>query len=142
MCSEIEAQLAMGRSLGLRFDYIDEHMGVGWVGGLSDRIAQIAAREGLKLASKVRGLPSASTRTGDIVDDLIARINQATDGTYVYVVHPGNDTDDMRAFYTAGGTPGAMARERDMERRAMTSPKLKSLLQDRDVEIVTYADVL
>jgi predicted glycoside hydrolase/deacetylase ChbG (UPF0249 family) len=58
MVAEVRAQLHKARAAGMRIDYIDEHMGVGWVRGLRQEIIQLADREGLRFKES---LPSDRT---------------------------------------------------------------------------------
>ncbi len=45
--ADTRAQLAHLRGLGLKVEYLDEHMGVGWAGGLREPLLQLADQEGL-----------------------------------------------------------------------------------------------
>lgn len=141
--SEVEAQLDRARAHGLDIQYLDEHMGVGWLPGLRERLAQLAQREGLVDAHGFPSLPAAPAgeRDSDVVATWKTRITHAAPGTtYVLVTHPGHDNAEMRHFYHAGLTPGQVARERDAERRALTNPQLRQWLQDSSVEVIRYTE--
>lgn len=140
--AEVGAQLDRARVHGLNIQYLDEHMGVGWLPGLRERLAVLAQREGLVDAHRFPGLPAESS--GEKADKMaaawIARIAGAAPGAYVLVTHPGHDDEDMRHFYHAGLTPGQVARERDAERGALINPQLRQWLQENDVEVIRYTD--
>jgi predicted glycoside hydrolase/deacetylase ChbG (UPF0249 family) len=140
--AEAKAQLDRMRALGLPPDYLDEHMGVGSLPGLRDRLHALADREGLftlggDRLSRVPPLPNEDTT--DPAATLIARLEVAPDDkTYLYVTHPGCDEEDMRAFYHArtGQKPGDVARERDTERRFLTDAAFATELSRLGVEVV------
>lgn len=142
MVAEVQAQLDRASAAGLQLSYLDEHMGVGWVGGLRQRLAELARREGLADAHGLRHLPMLSPFDGDPVERLIASLRAAPSGNYVYVTHPGCDAEDMRRFSHAGLAPGQIARERDADRRLWLDPRLRQYGRDHDVEFVRYTDVL
>ena len=144
MMAEVEAQLQRARDRGLNLEYLDEHMGVGWLPGLRERLADLCRREGLVDAHAVPGLPRAGDGSGDdLVAVWSARMDAAvtTPGAYVLVTHPGFDADDMRAFAHAGLAPGQIARERDSERRALQDPRLLQACQARGIQVIRYSDV-
>ena len=137
--AEIEAQLALLRELGVPVSYVDEHMGVSWI-GLREEIANLCAREGLIDAHGFSGLPRAPTPTGDIYEDFLAALRAAPDGTFVYVTHPGLDAPDMRVMGHAGLELGQIARERAAETALLVNPALKDELRRLDVEVIRYSD--
>ena len=136
--AEIEAQLARLRELGLTIDYVDEHMGVSWI-GLREGIADLCAREGLIDAHGFGGLPRLSESSGDIRQDFLERLRTTPEGTYVFVTHPGLDAPDMRTLGHAGLEPGQVARERAAETALLVEPALKDELRHLDVEVIRYA---
>jgi len=142
MVAEVQAQLERARQYGLPVSYLDEHMGVGRLPGLRERLAALAQREGLVDAHPIPSLPHVADAPGDQVDKWIARLAHAAPGTYVLVTHPGYDEDDMRQLWHSPQKPGEVARERDGERRAWLDPRLKQACLDNEVEIVRYTDVL
>jgi chitin disaccharide deacetylase len=113
-------------------------MGVGWLPGLRERLAELAEREGLVDAHSFRSLPAIESAAEDLVSMWLAWIDGASAGTYVLITHPGIDEEEMRRF---GDEPGVVARERDAERRALTDARLAGALRARGVEIVRYTDV-
>lgn len=106
--AEVAAQLARARDAGLKIAYLDEHMGVGWI-GLTDRLRQFAHQEGLVYAGDVPNL-----------DDLYEG-----EGPVVTVFHPGSDDDPIMAgFIHIGLSPGQVHAERIADRRTATDPLL------------------
>ena len=142
MIAEVKAQLDQARACGLEVAYLDEHMGIGWVGGLQQRLADLCRREGLiESHAAVRGLPRVEGKFADPVDDLIARLAGASPGTYLYVTHPGYDAEDMRQFVHQGLEPGQVARQRDADRRLWTDPRLIDCCREHGVQAIRYTDI-
>lgn len=142
MMAEVAAQLKRARELGLHITYLDEHMGVGWLPGLRDRLAAFAREEGLLDVHAVPYLPNLPEGMDIPADDLpglwTARLAAAKPGAYVLVTHPGKDANDMRAFGHTGLEVGQVARERDAERRALTGSQLRERLRALDMDVIRY----
>ncbi|MDX1933978.1 MAG: ChbG/HpnK family deacetylase [Capsulimonadales bacterium] len=123
--AEAEAQLERARAAGLRPSYLDEHMGVGWLPGLRDALADLARREGLidAMTLPVSPLPVSDPMPDEtpegMADHWEVGVAKAPPGAYLVVTHPGKDAPDMRAFALPGHPTGVVARERDLERRAL-----------------------
>ena len=132
--AEVEGQLRRAREAGLKIGYVDEHRGVGWLGGLRTRLSEFARREGLVEAERFTGLPQAPNAPGEWLSRLRLRLAQAAAGVHVLGTHPGLDRDDMRRFHGFGLAPGVVARERDAERLGLTNPSLPDLLREYDVD--------
>ena len=128
--AEVEAQLAVGREAGLEFRYLDQHMGVGWVGGLNLELLKLAASEGLLW---IDDLPHVVS-----LDEAVARREE--DGVFRYVTHPGYDAPDMRAFHHAGLEDGQIARERDAERIALIAPQTLRWVADGMLHPVRFSE--
>jgi predicted glycoside hydrolase/deacetylase ChbG (UPF0249 family) len=131
--AEIEAQLRHVRTAGLHLSYIDEHMGVSWIGGLRERIRVLAQSEGLIDVHSMSGLPAASSADGSLLQRWETQLQNAQPGTYVLVTHPGRDEEDMGEMYMQGVQPGAVARERDAERQALCDPQFQQICRENDV---------
>lgn len=108
--AEVAAQLAKARGAGLRIAYLDEHMGVGWI-GLADRLRHFALQESLVYADDVPYLDES----------------YGGEGPAVRVFHPGSDDDPIMAgFIHVGLTPGQVHAERIADRRTATAASLRA----------------
>jgi predicted glycoside hydrolase/deacetylase ChbG (UPF0249 family) len=130
--AEVRAQLAKARSAGLEISYLDEHMGVGWI-GLREELARLCEEEGLVDHAKVRYLEGAAS-----AEELILKLQRTEPGTYAVVTHPGRDADDMRAFVHPGLQAGQIAREREGDRRLWLDPKLRQAVEQGLFEPIRY----
>jgi chitin disaccharide deacetylase len=138
--TEIRAQLQKARDAGLDIRYMDEHMGVSWI-GLREAIVQLCRDENVLDAYPVPSLPQKQN-SNDCVHNWIQSVRTASPGTYVLVTHPGCEQDDMKIFTRENLLPGDVARERDAERRAWCDPRLPQMLRELGVETARYDEVL
>ncbi|MES2464636.1 MAG: ChbG/HpnK family deacetylase [Armatimonadota bacterium] len=139
--AEATAQLARARSLGLEIHYLDEHMGVGSLPGLRSALAELCHREGLLQLSTLNLLRLPAADNKDLVERWLSALRNAKDGDYLVVTHPGRIAPDMESFYERGGVPGAVAQERDAERRALADDSLRAGLAALGMESVRFTDL-
>jgi predicted glycoside hydrolase/deacetylase ChbG (UPF0249 family) len=132
---EARAQIHRARDAGLRLDYLDEHMGVGWLPGLRDGLHQIAAEEGLQTLESFDFLWDVP-KTGFL--DYIHRLDH---GRYVYVTHPGTIDETTVGFTHIGLERGEVAAERDRERRLLTSTEFSQAIQDGLFTVRRFSEV-
>ena len=140
--AELEAQLARARAAGLHIAYLDTHMGFGWLPGVEERLNGLCGREGLVRCRGLSPLPRVEGDFADPADLLIARLEAAEPGTYLFVVHPGRDTDEMRRLTHEGLAPGQVARQREADTRMLTSGKVVAWCEAHGVEPILLPDGL
>ncbi|HEY0867059.1 MAG TPA: ChbG/HpnK family deacetylase [Fimbriimonas sp.] len=131
---EVKAQLEKARKAGLEIHYLDEHMGVGWL-GFRDGLARLCEQEGLVDHARFRYLGGAAT-----AEQLLEKMSEAEPGTYVFVNHPGRDAEDMRRLVHAGLEPGQVARERELDRRLWLDSALAAAVREGRFEPIRYSD--
>ncbi|MEZ0326849.1 MAG: ChbG/HpnK family deacetylase [Fimbriimonas sp.] len=131
---EVRAQIAKARAAGLRLDYLDEHMGIGWLPGLRDGLHQIAKEERLRTLETFDFLPNPPT------EGFLDYLSRLDEGPYVYVTHPGVDDATMNRFVHMGLEPGQIARERDAERLLLTSPPFKEAMAEGIFSVCRFSE--
>ena len=146
---EAAAQLARLRALGLEVDYLDEHMGVGWLPGVRDRLSRLAEREGLVEAERFALLPRPARPVGvggvggvgalwrELADRVAAARASGRAGPFAFVTHPDHALDAPPGSPAWPGGPADAAR-RDAERRLLLDPDLPRRLADLGTEPTTY----
>ena len=133
--AEIAAQLARIRAHGFHVEYLDQHMGVGWIQGLRQPLGEFCASEGLIDGDTlVKGVPG----TGDPID----RLAGAPDGTYVLLGHPCLPEAHLQDFVLPGQGRGDTARERDRQRLMFSDPRLMAHIATGRVRPVSYVEAL
>ena len=144
METEVAAQLQRLRALGLEISYLDEHMGVGWLPGLRERLQALARREGLGWTHGIQGLPPApdAARPLSPLQVLARRVEAAPDGDWLLVTHPAFDDEEMRAVGNEDFAPGQVARERRADRQLLLDSWLRRELDKQQVLVARYSEVL
>jgi hypothetical protein len=134
--TEVRAQLAKAQHLGLPLTYLDEHMGFGWLPGVRDALAEIAAQAGLLHRFPVPYL-RVNLSTLD-PESLVRAIDEAPEPDLLSVAHPCLDGPESRAWGHAGLEPGAVARERQAETDLLSSPALRHGLEARRIQVTDW----
>jgi len=138
--AEVEAQLARVRASGLLVRYLDEHMGVGWLPGLRDRLASLCDREGLIYAGRFKFLEGVSAQD---VSELLGALLDLTESPRVVVTHPGSNVDPVMRDFTLGGLqPGEVLRERAQDRRTLTDARLVDAVERGLIRSLRYSEAV
>ncbi|HEV7300340.1 MAG TPA: ChbG/HpnK family deacetylase [Tepidisphaeraceae bacterium] len=146
MMKETRAQLSCLRAAGLSPTYLDEHMGVGWLPGLADRLARMCEVEGLvwardHAAALPHAEPSAKPHANPgRAEGWLRRLEAALPGRYVLVTHPLVDDSEARAIHRPADPPGAIAADRDMDRQALLNPNFNAFCRSGRVRLQRYDD--
>lgn len=140
--SEVEAQLARLRAIGLTPTYLDQHMGVGWLPGLGDRLLELARREQLVPAdTNVAPLPrDLNPPSNDPCEALIRRLTATPSGRFVLITHPLLIDDETHAIHGADNPPGRVAHQRDGDRRLLLDLRLARFMREHGVRPTRYTD--
>jgi len=144
---ELRAQIDRALACGLKPDYLDTHMD-----SLEAREEYLAI---VRKLAKEYNLPVSSwcgedREFFDIYDVapeekekvLIEKLKSAKPGLYLLVVHPGLDTPEERALIDQN--PDGLKdvyRYRSAEVRAITSPRVKKVIKQRKIKLVSYREL-
>jgi predicted glycoside hydrolase/deacetylase ChbG (UPF0249 family) len=137
MMIEARAQLARLRRLGIEPDYLDEHMGVGWLPGLADALAELGRAEGLVIARPWNSLelPRRKDETDtDVVGRWTAGLHALGEGAAearVLITHPGGEEH----------MPAAEAAWREGETLAWRDARWEDALRRAGVRPVSYPEL-
>jgi len=146
MQAEVREQLNKARGAGLDIQYLDEHMGVGWINGLGEWLGEFCKQQGLICnrilfqQGKLQGLPG-SKNEGTAVDRILFGLQNAVPGTYLLVGHPAYMTEEMLAAYLSGQPPGFEAQNRDWQRRMFMEDSVLAYCRQHDVLPISYTEV-
>lgn len=145
MLAEAAAQLKRALQR-LRVDYMDEHMGCGWLPGLRDRLRSLAHAHGVRYAmdAALRHLPELPDESPDLPPwtRLARRILAAPDGDYIVVTHPTFNDADARGMCLPDAPPGKIGHDRDLDRQMLIHPEVLDAVRTRGVRLLRYSDVL
>jgi chitin disaccharide deacetylase len=145
---ELRAQIERAVRSGLRIDYIDYHMGTVSSHPEFREIAENLAGEfGLGMSEyfgETRHDPQYSAPPPEKTDSLVAMIDRLQPGFNMVVTHVGIDGPELGALEdmnTSGPLP-EMSKHRQGELDALTSERFRRALSDRNVQLVTYREVV
>jgi hypothetical protein len=147
MMIEVTAQFERLQSLGFTIKYLDTHMGVGKVAGLSARLAAFAEQNGLidgnafldnGTIERIPGWPGPGEHPGTELADHLASIEK---GTYLLVGHPGFKTDEMEELRLPGRRSGGVLLSRNRERRMFADIEIVDYCENVGIELVKYSSL-
>ena len=141
---ELRAQIDRALACGLKPDYLDTHMD-----SLESKeeFRQVVKKLAHEYDLPVSGWCGENREFFDIYNVppeekekvLIEKLKSVEPGLYLLVVHPGLDTPEERALVDMN--PDGLKdvyRYRSAEVRAITSPKVKKVINQRKIKLVSY----
>jgi hypothetical protein len=146
--AELRAQIELALSAGLDVDYLDYHMLTATSTPEFRRVVEKLAKDyGLGL-SRYFGEPSLSLWDVEPDEKLVTLLDFVDrvggDRPNLLVIHLGLETPEMNALVDANNPadPYRVARHRQAELDALTSPAFLRAAGRRDIRFVTYADLV
>ncbi|MFN3730014.1 MAG: ChbG/HpnK family deacetylase [Fimbriimonadaceae bacterium] len=137
---EVEAQWQRLQDLRLQVRYMDEHMGVGWIPGLRERLQVFAQLRGLNYLPNLQPLPDPPKGLPSD-EQFIERVRLASPGNYLYVNHPAYATTATWDLIHEGLDPGQVARERDEDRRLWMDARVKWMASSGEFQPIRYSEI-
>jgi len=147
IAQELRAQIDRGMATGLKIDYLDYHMGAAvQTLELREMVENLAAEYGLAMSGYFGEIYSNITYAADIgtkSDSLMAHVGRMGPGLNMQVVHVGLDEPEMQAMQDLNEFGlKEMSRHRQDELKAIMNTKLRRLIKDRGIELVTYGSLV
>lgn len=124
---EVRAQILKIREVGLVPNYLDEHMGVGWLPGVGDLLARIAEEEGLVYGPKLDWWSGTEAPVGP--------------GPFINVTHPCEDDAELDNWRHEDIPFGQVRRERAADLEFLVNPERSSELQRFGLISATYREI-
>ncbi len=138
---ELSTQLERLRRVGFDVAYVDEHMGVGWVNGVRDVLAELADDHGLVYLPHLDGqqvqLPFGPSCL-DYVAGVASALRDLPSGDFLLLGHPVFDDEDARGLHRLGYPGERFASERSRQREVFCDDAVKNAIRERGIEVVTY----
>lgn len=145
---ELRAQIARAFRSGLKIDYVDFHMGTVRDDPRFQQVAERLAKEfGLGMSGyfgEAMDAPQYFAAPDKKADSLIAFINRLKPGLNEVTTHVGIDNEELGALLdmnTSDPLPD-MSKNRQGELNALTSASFSAALKARNIQLVTYRDVI
>ena len=145
---ELRAQIERALHSGLKIDYVDYHMGTAIrYPEFRDVTERLAKEFGLGMSGyfgETRHDPQYSARPKDKTDSLVALVNRLQLPYNLVVTHVGIDDSELGALVdmnTDGPLPD-MSKNRQGELDALMSPRFRESLKARNVQLMTYRQLI
>ena len=145
---ELRAQIERALRSGVKIDYVDYHMGtVTRYPEFRDVTERLAREYGLGMSEyfgETEDTPQYSAAPAAKGDSLAVMINRLKPGVNLVVTHVGIDDAELGALLdmnTDEPLPD-MSKNRQGELTALTSPRFAAGLKARNVELLTYRDLI
>lgn len=145
---ELRAQIERARRSGLKIDYVDYHMGTVLRYPEFREITEGLAKEyGLGMSEyfgEISHDPQYSAAPAKKGDSLVAMINRLPPRLNMVITHVGIDDSELGALLdmnTSGPLP-EMSKNRQGELDALTSQRFKDALKARNVQLLTYRQLI
>ena len=146
--NELRAQIQRALRSGLKIDYVDYHMGTVSRYAEYREIAERLANEyGLGMSEyfgEISHDPQYAAAPADKGDSLAAMINRLQPRLNMVVTHVGIDDAELGALLdmnTDGPLP-EMAKNRQGELDALTSPRFREAIKNRNIQLITYRELI
>jgi predicted glycoside hydrolase/deacetylase ChbG (UPF0249 family) len=145
---ELRAQIDRALKSGLKIDYVDYHMGtVVSYPEFRDLTERLAREFGLGMSQyfgETRHDPQYWAAPREKADSLVAMVNRLQPGFSVVVTHVGIDDSELGSLLdmnTSNPLP-EMSKNRQGELDALTSKRFRDALNARNVQLLTYRQLI
>ena len=146
--AELRAQIQRALKSGLKIDYVDYHMGTVMRYPEYQEVTERLAREfGLGMSGyfgEVQHDPQYAAPPREKADSLVAMIDRLKPPLNLVVTHVGIDGPELGALLdmnTSGPLP-EMSKNRQGELDALTSQRFKDALKARNIQLLTYRQLI
>jgi predicted glycoside hydrolase/deacetylase ChbG (UPF0249 family) len=144
---ELRAQIDRAVHSGIRIDYLDYHMGAAVQTEELRKLVETLAKEyHLGMSGYFNEIYSSVTYgapLGSKSDSLLEHIQNLGPGVNLQVVHTGlqnpemNALEDMNEFGLS-----EMSKNREEELKSILSPKLREIVKEKNIKLITYQDLI
>jgi predicted glycoside hydrolase/deacetylase ChbG (UPF0249 family) len=145
---ELRAQIERARGSGLKIDYLDYHMGTAVRYPEFREITERLANEyGLGMSQyfgDTRYDPQYSAAPRDKTDSLVAMVDRLKPRFNLVVTHVGIDNAELGALLdmNTSGPLADMSKNRQGELDALTSQRFRDALKARNIQLLTYRQLI
>lgn len=145
--NEVGAQYDLLTGMGFELRYLDEHMAIGNVPGLAERLGAFAREKGLVCSralvesGRMAPLPGWSGPEEHPGTELADVLSQTAGGTYLLVGHPANKDQDIRHIRLNGQAPDIVVLKRNRERRMFMDIEILDYCENSGIETLRYSNL-
>jgi len=146
MEQELRAQIELAKQAIPHLSHMSAHMGCTYISDATKALfRQLGEEYGLDIfledheVESIRGWSSNRLSAKQKTAELIEVLNNLEPGTYMLVTHPADGGAEMTAVHHPGYEHVAMDREGVMQ--VLLSPRVKKVIQQKGIELVSYQDL-
>ncbi len=143
---EFRAQIEMAKRYVPRVSHMDCHMGCESCSPeIAGLIKRLASEYGLDINPAGKGYRYTAlwgkqdTTSGQRIKAAVRTIENLKEGNYLFIDHPGLDTQEMRAIWHTGYEN--VATDRDAVTKVFTSQEVIQAVKEKGITLVSYGDV-
>jgi predicted glycoside hydrolase/deacetylase ChbG (UPF0249 family) len=145
--AELRAQIDRAKATGLRIDYLDVHMQTAYSTPELRALVEKLARDyklGIATYFGERSGSMWSVPPDNKLSALLGFVRDGSRGLKLLVVHPGLDNAEMTALVDSNWPtdPFRVARHRQAEVDAVTSPAFRAAVAAAGLEFITYRQLI
>jgi predicted glycoside hydrolase/deacetylase ChbG (UPF0249 family) len=144
---ELRAQIERAVQKVPHISHLSGHMGIGGLAPEMEEIFKTLSDDynlGINLqdygVQYMRGMNDRSYPFDEREASFIDMLKDLQPGRYLFVEHPGLDTLEMQAIGHLGYED--VAQDRDAVTRIFTSEKVKMVIKERNIKLISYKDLL
>jgi predicted glycoside hydrolase/deacetylase ChbG (UPF0249 family) len=150
---ELKAQVQLALDKGINVTYLDTHMGTAHITPeMKETTDELSGEFGIPLSADLRkkfkvqfagSIESVSSDWKQQIDPkdrpkaLLDIVKNLKSGLWMMVVHPGLDTSEMRAI-----DHSPVASQRQGNTNSLTSPEVKQMIKQRNIQLIGFKDLI
>jgi len=145
--AEINAQYELLVNLGFTLSYVDEHMLVGRLPGLTERIAAFAKENNLIYDRELQGsrtllpFPDWDGPGSHPGTELADQLSTMEAGTYLLLGHPVTKDEALGHIHKKGQSPGEMVQQRNRQRRMFMDIEIVDYCENVGIDLCRYSQL-
>ena len=146
--AELRAQISRAVRSGLKVDYVDYHMGTAFrYPEYRDVVERLAREFGLGMSGYFGEMghdPQYRAAPAHKIDSLVAMVGRLQPRYNMLVTHVGIDDAELGALLdmNTSGALADMSKNRQGELNALTSPRFREAITARNVQLITYRQLI
>ena len=146
--TELRAQIERAVNSGIRIDYVDYHMGAAVESPDRRAIVEKLAKEYGLAISRYFGEKDTDIMYSDPIEKKLEKLLKVTqdltsENINLFVTHILEDTPEVQALVDLNPFgPKDMSKHRAAELSALLSPEFSALLEEKNISLITYKDLI
>jgi predicted glycoside hydrolase/deacetylase ChbG (UPF0249 family) len=147
IAAELRAQIELAKSKLPHLSHYTGHMGfAGADPKIQEVVEKLADEYGINIDTRSygvkrppKGFGGSTTTADEKIKNFIEMLEELTPGIWMFVDHPGYDTDELRGVGHVGYEH--VASDRDGVTKAFTSPEVMEVIKKRGIKLISYKDL-